>query len=387
VKKIYWRPRYISRTALLVITAIALGGMAIVEFNPVTVRQPHYEEMVAAAELAAKCMEQIKTDRLKRGYPIDRENDPAESGLIGVAVSPATSTFGVLQAKQLSVNPNFAAVIVEMLKRVGVEKGDTVAVGCSGSFPGMNVCLVAALETLGARPITISSAAASQWGANLPEFLWIDMEKGLYDSKLISFRSAVASLGGVEDRGLGMDATTIAVLTKGVERCGLELITASDSADTFSQSIDKRMAEYSAKAAGSRIKAYINVGGGTTSVGKSLGKRLLPSGPNFKLPKAARDIDSVMTRFLAKDVPVVHLVRVEELAERYGLSVKADRTQIPEVGEGAVYSRREYNVWYVAAVLAAILASLYAFIRSDWGFRVFQHGTRLKDSGHPEPMV
>ena len=387
MKKIYWRPRYISRTALLAITAIALGGIALVEFNPVSVRQPYYEEKLAAAELAAKCMKQIKTDRLARGYAIDRENDPAESGLIGVAISPATSTFGVLQAKQLSVNPNFAAVIIEMLKAVGVEKGDTVAVGCSGSFPGMNVCLVAALETLGARPIAISSAAASQWGANLPDFLWIDMEKSLYDNKLISFRSTAASLGSVEDRGLGMDAATIAVLTKGVERCRLELITPSDSADTFSQSIDRRMAEYTQKAAGNRIKAYINVGGGTTSVGKSLGKRLLPSGPNFKLPRAARDIDSVMTRFLAKDVPVVHLVRVEELAERYGLSVKAERTEIPEPGAGAVFFRREYNAWYAMAVLAAILASLYAFIRSDWGFRIFQQSSRQKDLGHPEPMV
>jgi poly-gamma-glutamate system protein len=213
------------------------------------------------------------------------------------------------------------------------------------------------------------------------------MEKSLYDNKLISFRSTAASLGGVEDRGLGMDAATIAVLTKGVERCELELITPSDSSDTFSQSIDRRMAEYTKKAAGNRIKAYVNVGGGTTSVGKSLGKRLLPSGPNFKLPRAARDIDSVMTRFLANDVPVVHLVRVEELAERYGLNVKAERTEIPDPGAGAVFFRREYNAWYAMAVLAAILASLYAFIRSDWGFRIFQQSSRQKDLGHPEPMV
>ncbi len=387
MKKVYWRPRYISRMALVLITAISLGGLLVVEFNRVPVEQPYYQEKVAAAQLATRCLERIKQERLARRYPIDPENDPTESGLIGLAISPATSTYGMLQAKQMSINPNFAAAIVDMLKAVGVKKNDLVAVGCSGSFPAMNVCLVSALETLGARPIGISSAAASQWGANLPDFLWIDMEKTLYDSQLISFRSIAASLGGVEDRGLGMDSETIDVLSRGIERAGLPLITPSNSTETFSQSVSRRMELYTQQAVGGRIKAYVNVGGGTTSVGKSLGKRLLSSGPNYKLPKAARDIDSVMTQFLAKDVPVIHLVRVEELAKRYGLNVNPKRRQIPDVGLGEVFFRKEYNRWYVVGVLAAILGSLYTFIRSDWGFRIFQHGSHRKDLGHPEPMV
>lgn len=387
MKKIYWRPRYVSRTALLLITAISLGGLLFVEFYPIPVQQRYYEEKLAAAQLAAKCMELIKEERLNREYEIDVEKDPTESGLIGLAISPATSTYGMLQAKQMSIDPNFAAVIVDMLKSAGVQKGDTVAFGCSGSFPAINVCMVAALETIGAKPIGISSAAASQWGANLPDFLWIDMEQALYDNKLISFRSTAASLGGVEDRGLGMDSETIDVLQEGIDRAGLELITPSGSTETFSQSIDKRLQLYTKKAAGTRIKAYVNVGGGTTSVGKSLGKRLLDAGLNKTLPKAARDIDSVMTRFLAREIPVIHLVRVEELAKRYGLNVDAERSQMPEPGDGQVFYREEYNTWYAVIVLMAILVSLYAFIRSDWGFRIFQHGGRRKDVGHPEPMV
>jgi poly-gamma-glutamate system protein len=387
MKKVYWRPRYVSRTALLLITAISLVGLLLVEFNKVPVRQRYYPEKLAAAQLAAKCMDRLREERLERDLEIDPENDPAESGLIGLAMSSATSTYGMLRAKQLSINPNFAAAIVEMLKQAGVQAGDTVAIGYSGSFPAINVCVVAALETLQLKPIGISSAAASQWGANLPEFLWLDMERTLNEAGLISFRSSAASLGGVEDRGLGMDADTIEALTAGVERAGLPLVTPLDADETFSESVARRMELYNKKAAGARIKAYINVGGGTTSVGKSLGKRLLSSGPNYALPKAARDIDSVMTRFLAKGVPVIHLVRVEELAARYGLNVDADRTQVPEPGEGLVFFRRQYNLHYVIAILAVILGSLYAFIRSDWGFRIFQHSRRRADPGHPEPMV
>lgn len=387
MKKVYWRPRYVSRLALLLITAMSLGGLLLVEVNQVAVRQRYYPEKLAAAELAAKCMDRLRDERLDRGMEIDPENDPAESGLIGVAMSSATSTYGMLRAKQLSVNPNFAAAIVEMLKQAGVQEGDTVAIGYSGSFPAINVCVVAAIETLKLKPIGISSAAASQWGANLPEFLWLDMEQILHDAGLISFRSSAASLGGVEDRGLGMDTDTIEALMAGIDRAGLPLVTPVDTNETFSQSVERRMELYIGKAAGARIKAYINVGGGTTSVGKSLGKHLLGSGLNYTLPKAARDIDSVMTRFLAKEVPVIHLVRVEELARRYGLSVDAERTQVPIPGEGLVFFRRQYNTYYVMGVLAIVLGSLYAFIRSDWGFRIFHHNNRRPDTGHPEPMV
>ena len=72
-----------------------------------------------------------------------------------------TSLPGKLANKQMTVNPNFAAAIVQMRKDAGVEKGDFVAVGVSGSFPAFNVCTYTALETLRARPIVIGSGASS----------------------------------------------------------------------------------------------------------------------------------------------------------------------------------------------------------------------------------
>ena len=88
-----------------------------------------------------------------------------------------TSLPGHLGSKQTSINPNFAAVVVGMLKDAGVQEGDCVAVGCTGSFPAMNVAVYSALETLRARPIVICSAGSSQYGANTPDLLWIDMER------------------------------------------------------------------------------------------------------------------------------------------------------------------------------------------------------------------
>ena len=93
--------------------------------------------------------------------------------MIGTLISPVTSNSGHLAAKQGSLNPNFAAVVVSWLRSAGVGEGDYVAVGVSGSFPGFNTVVYAALQALNAKPLVISSASSSQWGANVPELLWI----------------------------------------------------------------------------------------------------------------------------------------------------------------------------------------------------------------------
>jgi poly-gamma-glutamate system protein len=381
MKKIYWRPRSISRTALLLISLLSIGGLLFVEYTRRKVEQPYYKEKIEAARLASECIEAVRARRIELGHPVDLAVDPADTGLIGGAMTSATSISGVLTAKQTSANPNFAAVVVELLKKAGVQEGDTVAVAYSGSFPALNLCVEAACETLKLKPLGISSTAASQWGANLPDLLWIDMEHLLCDKDLIHFRSVAASLGGVEDRGLGLTETTLETLRQGVQRNDLRLI----EGDNFTESVDKRMDIYKEKAKGARIRCYINVGGGTTSVGKSLGKKKLHAGLNFRLPPKARNIDSVTTRFLTGGVPVIHLVRINDLATRYGLPIQPQK--FPELGDGGVFSRQEYNNWYAALVLAGILFCLNAFIRSDWGFRIFQLSARSKDAGHPEPMI
>ena len=272
--------------------------------------------------------------------------------MIGAALTPATSTAGRLAAKRTAANPNFAAIVVALLKRSGVERGDTVAIGYSGSFPGLNIAVEAAVQTLDLRPIGISSAAASQWGANLPDFLWLDMEKTLFDEGKIHFRSRAASLGGIEDRGLGMSDQTQQTLREGIARTGLATI----EAENFTQSVERRMQLYQDQAGTKPIKCYINIGGGATSVGKSLGKKQFHSGLHTRLPARARNIDSVMTRFLAAGVPVIHLIRVRALAGRYGLETEPRSPAI--VGQGEVFERYQYNAWYAAAALAGILAML-----------------------------
>src|SRR5690606_28246145 len=132
-----------------------------------------------------------------------------------------TSNTGHLPAKALSTNPNYAAVIVAMLKRAGVEKGSVVAMGVSGSFPALNTSAYAALQTLEVRPIIVVSVSGSAWGATDPQYTWLDMERTLYEKRLISFRAAAGSRGGIGDRGFGISKRGRAPLDQAVERAGI----------------------------------------------------------------------------------------------------------------------------------------------------------------------
>ncbi len=381
MKKMYWRPRRVSRTVLSLIAVSALAGYAAVERLRSQIEEPYYEEKLAAARLTEKAFKIIREARAARGITLDSEADPAQSGLIGTLVTPITTNPGVLAAKQTSVNPNFAAVIVHYLLRAGVGEGDTVAIGYSGSFPAINIAVLAAVETLHLKPIIISSASSSQWGANEPEFTWLDMERVLFDAGIFSHRSVAASVGGIEDRGLGLSKRSQTLIAQAIARAELPQLTP----ESYENSIEQRMLIYRENADHAPIKAYINVGGGTTSVGKKVGKLTYKPGLNRSTPAGISANDSIMARFLDDGVPVVHLVKVTELANRFGLAIQP-RT-LPAPGEGKIYARERYNLWLTSLVLVVIIGALYLFVRSDLGFRLTRGSGKRTDTGHPEPMV
>jgi poly-gamma-glutamate system protein len=358
MKRLYWQALGVPGSASISVTLVALAGFVLVEAFPVQRKQPFYEEKIAAARRAREALAVIKTERIRRGIPIDPASDPADSGLIGHPLTPVTSNTGYLDAKQITVNPNFAAVILHMLKGAHLEKGDVVAVGVSGSFPALNVATYAAVHVLGLKPIIITSTAASEWGANEPSYMWPDMEHVLQDKHVFPFRSIAASLGGIDDRGFGMSQEGRAALTLAIERNELPRVDSKSVADA----IQRRMAIYEREARNRPIKAYVNVGGGSASVGTHIGKKQLEPGVNLEPPQEATLMDSVMLRFLARDVPVIHVTQIKRLARAHGLPRRPGT--IPRIGEGTVYVRPEYNRWLAALALAVIAAVLFAFVRS-----------------------
>lgn len=380
MKTLYWRPPTVSRRALLLIALVAIAALVVVEAFPVERKQHHFREKIAAARLARDCMEAIKAEKLRRGFVIDEAVDPAATGMIGKSITAVTSNTGFIEAKLTSTNPNFAAVIVHLLAGAGLQQGDLVAVGVSGSFPSLNLSTFAAVQVLGLEPISIASASSSEWGANQIDYLWIDMERTLNEAGLLDFRSIAASRGGIDDRGVGITAAGHELIDAAIERNGLIPITP----ETLTASIDRRMELFDEHAGDRPIKAYINVGGGSASVGTHVGKKQFKPGINKSPPRGPDIADSVMLRFAKRGVPVVHVSRIKLIAERYGLPI-APKKLVP-IGRGSIFVAAEYSRWVAGAGLLIIFLVLTALLRLNLASRLLPGRPRTKE--HPaEPMV
>jgi poly-gamma-glutamate system protein len=226
-------------------------------------------------------------------------------------------------------------------------------------------------------PYQLSSVSASQWGANHPKFLWLDMERVLRDRKVVSFQSVAASFGGADDRAAGLSEEGIAVLRRAIKRSRLPLI----EPENYAESVVERMAIYRELAAGKPIRAYVNVGGGTSSVGTQRSKFAFQPGINRRTPPRAALIESVMARFLDEGVPVIHFLQVNRMAERFGLPV-SPQVRVP-VGTGQIFLQRRYNPWLTLGALSTVVASLFLFVRSGRGRMALQSTRRVDETLEP----
>lgn len=339
MKSLYYRPEKVSSQSLLAIALLSVLILAGVEWFPVGGDPQRQDRMLAAAERTERALKIIGQQRRKLGHRIFLEHDPAGSGLLGASMSQVTSLPGHLTAKQTSVNPNFAAVVAHHLLDVGVRPGDEVAIGCTGSFPALNLSVLAAAEALQLRPLLISSAASSQFGANDPDWMWPDMERMLFEEGLIQTRSAAISRGGLRDAGCGMTEASHRLLDEAIDRNGRPLLLAG----SLRESIDRRLELYTADGEIGRFAAYINIGGGSASVGGSKGNDLWGCGliEPADYRRLEEPIDSVAARFLAADIPLINMVDVVTLARSHGLPVAPTAT--PAVGEGSVYQTHFYR--------------------------------------------
>jgi poly-gamma-glutamate system protein len=382
VKKVYWRPQAIPRRAMVLIAFLSLGAFVAVEKFPVVRKQPWHTEKLAAARLTQEAFKTVKAGRLSRNIPIQLETDPLQTGLVGHSITPVTSNSGYLSAKRASINPNFAALVVHWLKRAGVEKGDVVAIGLSGSFPALCIASLAAAQTLELRPIVISSASASEWGANDPNYMWLDMEHELYERKVFGFRSVASSRGGIDDKAFGISEEGRTLIDAAITRNGVQRI---DSASLV-EGVEERMRIYDAQASERPIKAYINVGGGTASVGTHVGKKQFKSGLNLEPPSGEGIVDSVMLRFARRRVPVIHLSGIEALAKTWGFP--EEPKTMPSPGEGRVFVKEEYNRWIAGISLAVVLAAMLGFLRLDFAVRLLRSpARRTSRASQPQQMV
>jgi poly-gamma-glutamate system protein len=354
--KVYWRPSQIPTGALVVLAIISLAGMIMVETMRRQDTIADYGMMVDTARQAEDAMAYIRDLRQKMRR-IDADVDPLDSGMIGVSSSPVTSLAGHLPAKQTTINPNWAAVALKMLRDAGVQKDDVVAVAVSGSFPALNLAAYIALEQLGVRPIVIASGSASQWGANVPGLIWIDMSRELRAAGLINIKEVAGSLGGAEDRGVGVSDRGKDVIRLAIKRADVQFLLPA----TLEEAVAKRIALYSKYAGRKPIRAYINIGGGTASTGPPAIDQYFEPGLITSAVPRAFAVDSVTGHFLKQGVPVLNFSGIATIARRYGLPLTPTAAQ--PIGSGGVYNTMGYRRWLAVLWMGLIIAMIYVVTR------------------------
>ena len=349
-------PAIQKTSTLVILSAIALVSF-VVSINSTTIDiSPSYDMKIKAANLMKESMVELKNVRMEAGVFIDDENDPNETGLVGSPFSLITTDEGDLDAKLTTLDPNFSAGMVELMLRMNLQKGDTVAILLTGSMPGANIAVLTAANAMGLIPMVITSVGASQWGANHADFTWLDMESILFNKNLINSRSVAASVGGRNDMGRLLSPAGREIIISNIENYNIPLI----RKNRLAENIDERMKLFESFNKITNYKAMINVGGGVASLGTSFNSKLLPAGivnRSDVVNISIRDggIEGVLAKFAKKNVPVLHVLNIKSLTEKLGMPFAP--IPIPEVGSGVLYAEEKYNI-LIATVCLFIVCGL-----------------------------
>ena len=222
---------------------------------------------------------------------------------------------------------------MSLLHEAGVREGDAVAVGASSSFPALVVATLAAAKAAGVTPLVISSLGASEWGGNIPGFSWLEMESCLREKGLLDVRPIARAIGGDEDIGRDMSVEGRDLLAARIRAGGAPFLEEPD----LERNVARRMALYRESAGARPIKAFINIGGSWANLGTDSAVLKVEPGLARRVPLPPPERRGVIQAMAAAGVPVIHLLNVKGLCERYGLPW--DPRPLPAPGEGPLYRR------------------------------------------------
>lgn len=333
---------------------ILLVGLLIIEQTKFIVQTPYYNEQIQAAQLMKSSLEAVKEERLNRNIPLDIGLDPNKTGIIGKEYTQLTTTLGNLEAKRTSTNPAFAALLVKYFKEANLKKGDVIAVGASGSFPALILAALSAARVLELKPLIIYSVGSSEYGANIPEFTFVQMLDSL-EKNILPYKLLAISMGGYLDRAEGMFYPDSQDTIKKIVQDSGTLVIYTDSVE---ENIQQRMQLYKRSAKEQPIKAFVNIGGATPNYGNTNASITYPNGLVINGPKIPDHPErGLIFEYQNLGIPIIHLLNVRGLAVKNGLPI--DPTPLPEIGEGGVYWRITYNKYIIILVIG--MEFLYLF--------------------------
>ena len=352
---------------LVVLAVIALGLFYVVTRSQRSVRSRLYEVKLASARLAGQAFKVVRDYRTGQGVPIDSVNDPNGTGLVGLEFTPTTYGRSDLSDALTTTNPNFSAALVEMLHRVGVRRGDTIAVSWDGTYPALNIQLLAVVRSMDIEPVIVTAQSSGMWGANYPGLSWLDIERLLCRSGLWGYRSRFATLGGETDDGRGLSPEGRATLAADAESAGVPLVVPA----SLEQAVARRAAEFG------RARALVSIGRAVADVGDARARI-----PSRVIADDNRHVEygGLIGVMRQRRTPVVHIANPSQVALDYHLPVTP--VPMPEPGKGRLFFERRYSA-VLAGIFAGILLVLLGLVvRYDFEW----HFGAREESGEEEAV-
>ena len=318
---------------LILIAVVSLAAFALVRALSKDER-PQLDLVSRAASVRMeRAMNALRGEFVSRGLHFDDAVDPNHTGLIGVEYSEMVTTLGSVEAKRSTTNPNIAGAIVRMLDESGVVRGDTIAVGCSGSFPALAVATLCAARAFGVHPLMIVSLGSSSYGASRTDWTILDMLEILHKQGLTDVRPVAVSLGGADDVGYDFEPETKDLLNDKINSSGLPFL----SEPNLQKNVAERMRIYLGPDGARRIAAFVNIGGNYADLGTDPIVLKLEQGVNRQIAMPAKEERSGVVFAMSKrHIPVIHLLHIKGLVLKYGLPW--DPIPLPSAG-GAEVSR------------------------------------------------
>jgi len=337
---------------MLAVCVLATGACLVLKRQA---PHPGYARMAAAAQTMERLSAAVRGYKQDRGISIDPAADVLGTGLIGPDASAVVTTMGALASKRTSADPVMAALCVRLLLEAGVTAGDRVGCCFSGSFPGLALATICAVEAIGAQPVVIASVGASTYGATdetltLPEILLL-----LHRDGFISEPPIAITPGGEHDTGSNMfgvllpgDFPDPETVYARIEALGAPMTNIPE----FEENLTWRMGLYG------DISCFVNTGGNVMALGRN--DRGLALGVGLLRGRGSAHPDAgLLERYLNLGVPVIHLLNLKRLVADYGLPY--DPPALAGTGAAAVYYQTEYPRALIAAALAAVLALLLLY--------------------------
>jgi poly-gamma-glutamate system protein len=294
-------------------------------------------ETVAAMEVFVRAQRVLWAARDARVDEATRTElaitDPLRTGLVGVEWSPLTTTPGSLAAKRTTAHPLWVALFRGWFSEQRAAGVDTVAIGASGSFPGIFIAARIAAESLQLRTVVVGSLTSSNYGANLPEMDLAEMDHVVRAAGLLAEAPAGFSPGGDDDAARDLDDADRRALYERLAELGPLGHDPGDLATSLAWRDEVLLGRHEARRGTGASRVFVNIGGHAANYGVGVAPLALPAGvipaggERHAAGLRSGPGDSIALRAIRRGYAVINVLNIRGLAAAHGIPF--DPARIP----------------------------------------------------------